>query len=74
MTEERRRELLALGFPDDGYDYLLHMRDLGRGRPQQQQKVRGGSGPYGTFVNRVLLRMKDLAGDTQHSGLGWEGQ
>ncbi|KAG2495893.1 hypothetical protein HYH03_006131 [Edaphochlamys debaryana] len=33
MTEERRRELLALGFPDDGYDYLKHLRDLGRGKP-----------------------------------------
>ncbi|KXZ50913.1 hypothetical protein GPECTOR_14g16 [Gonium pectorale] len=33
MTEERRRELLSLGFPDDGYDYLRHLRDLGRGRP-----------------------------------------
>lgn len=32
MHEERRRELLLLGFPDDGYDYLRHMRDLGRGR------------------------------------------
>lgn len=31
LPEERRRELLQLGFPDDGYDYLRHMRTLGRG-------------------------------------------
>lgn len=31
MTEERRRELIELGFPDDGYDYLKHMRAPGRG-------------------------------------------
>lgn len=31
MTEERRRELIEMGFPDDGYDYLKHMRAPGRG-------------------------------------------
>lgn len=31
MTEERRRELVEFGFPDDGYDYLRHMRTLGHG-------------------------------------------
>ncbi|PSC71647.1 LTV1-like protein isoform A [Micractinium conductrix] len=31
MSEERRRELIELGFPDDGYDYLKHTRVLGRG-------------------------------------------
>lgn len=31
MTEERRRELVEMGFPDDGYDYLKHMRAPGRG-------------------------------------------
>jgi len=31
MTEERRRELIELGFPDDGYDYLKHLRAPGRG-------------------------------------------
>ncbi|EFJ39629.1 hypothetical protein VOLCADRAFT_100746 [Volvox carteri f. nagariensis] len=42
LSEERRRELLALGFPDDGYDYLRHLRDLGRGN-QQQFPHRGGA-------------------------------
>lgn len=31
LSDERRRELLELGFPDDGYDYLQHMRTLGHG-------------------------------------------
>lgn len=31
MSEARRRELLELGFPDDGYDYLRHMRTMGVG-------------------------------------------
>jgi protein LTV1 len=31
MTDERRRELVELGFPDDGYDYLRHVRTLGMG-------------------------------------------
>lgn len=31
MTEARRRELVELGFEDDGYDYLKHMRVLGQG-------------------------------------------
>lgn len=29
LTPERRRELVELGFPDDGYDYLAHLRVLG---------------------------------------------
>ena len=26
ISEERRREIIGLGFPDDGYDYLKHLR------------------------------------------------
>lgn len=26
LSDARRREILSLGFPDDGYDYLKHMR------------------------------------------------
>ncbi|GAX78082.1 hypothetical protein CEUSTIGMA_g5524.t1 [Chlamydomonas eustigma] len=29
MTEARRKELIELGFPDDGYDYLRHLKELG---------------------------------------------
>lgn len=27
LDEEKRREILELGFPDDGYDYLKHLRE-----------------------------------------------
>ena len=30
LSAERRAELLGMGFPDDGYDYLNHMRAPGR--------------------------------------------
>ncbi|CAD7701346.1 unnamed protein product [Ostreobium quekettii] len=32
MSEERRREIVRLGLPDDGYDYLRHLRVPGVGR------------------------------------------
>eukprot|EP00899_Mesostigma_viride_P022528 jgi/Mesvir1/345/Mv22749-RA.1 len=31
MTAERRKENLEAGFPDDGYDYLKHLRTIGTG-------------------------------------------
>ena len=31
ISNERRKELIELGFPDDGYDYLKHVRTLGIG-------------------------------------------
>ena len=27
LTEEQRKEIVDLGLPDDGYDYLKHLRD-----------------------------------------------
>ena len=32
ISEDRRKELIELGFPDDGYDYLKHLRVLGNGQ------------------------------------------
>ena len=32
INDERRKELIELGFPDDGYDYLKHLRVLGKGQ------------------------------------------
>ena len=29
ISEARRKELIALGFPDDGYDYIAHLKQLG---------------------------------------------
>lgn len=28
LPEQVRREILELGFPDDGYNYLLHLREI----------------------------------------------
>jgi protein LTV1 len=41
LSDAKRRELLSLGFPDDGYDYLKHMRVVGGaggGKQQQRQQ------------------------------------
>lgn len=37
LSETRRRELLDLGFPDDGYDYLAHLRTIGTAAPVKLQ-------------------------------------
>lgn len=28
LSEEVRKEILELGFPDDGYNYLMHLREI----------------------------------------------
>ena len=33
LPEDRRKELVSLGFPDDGYDYLKHLKE-GRDEPR----------------------------------------
>lgn len=40
LSAERRAELLGMGFPDDGYDYLKHMRAPGR---DGRANLEGGS-------------------------------
>ena len=44
LSEECRKQILDLGFPDDGYDYLKHMRVLGRGKGQG---LSSAAGPHG---------------------------
>jgi len=51
MSDARRRELVELGFPDDGYDYLRHVRTLGHGSASMEgMPGLGGAGerPRGT--------------------------
>eukprot|EP00890_Picochlorum_soloecismus_P004879 jgi/Picsp_1/5392/NSC_02752-R1_protein ltv1 homolog len=36
IDESRRQELIELGFDDDGYDYLKHLRTLGRGHARME--------------------------------------
>lgn len=62
MTEERRQELIELGFPDDGYDYLKHLRVPGVGRAGLE--VQAGRQPVeqaetfaGTFPGSCIRRM-----------------
>ena len=37
ISEDRRRENLEYGFPDDGYDYMRHLRIIGRGQASMEQ-------------------------------------
>ena len=39
LTEEQRQEMVDLGLPDDGYDYLKHLRDVagsGKAEPSSE--------------------------------------
>lgn len=31
MTAEKRKEMLLMGLPDDGYDYLRHLKAIATG-------------------------------------------
>ena len=45
LSEDRRKQNLDLGFPDDGYDYLKHLRVLGKGRGEGLSTAEGPSAP-----------------------------
>eukprot|EP00955_Chlamydomonas_euryale_P067014 359715-Chlamydomonas_euryale.AAC.7 len=44
LSEARRREIIEYGFPDDGYDYLKHTRELA---PRRATDIVGGRKPSG---------------------------
>lgn len=50
MSPERRSELMGMGFPDDGYDYLKHMRAPGRNGKATLE----GTGPDAASAGRAL--------------------
>ncbi|KAF8030152.1 hypothetical protein BT93_E2550 [Corymbia citriodora subsp. variegata] len=52
LPEHVRREILELGFPDDGYNYLSHMREI--------KNVGGGSAFYQNSKARLDLVPKDV--------------
>lgn len=52
-SSEQRLELLELGFPDDGYDYLQHLREVGT------------SGRIGSFVPTNHVRLDPLRADVK---------
>ncbi|MCO5569510.1 hypothetical protein L7F22_023223 [Adiantum nelumboides] len=51
IFEDARREMLELGFPDDGYNYLQHLREV------------GPSGRIGSFVPTNRARLDTLHPD-----------
>lgn len=51
LPENVRREILELGFPDDGYNYLLHLRDI--------KNTGGGS----AFYNNPKAKLNQLPRD-----------
>lgn len=60
LDESRRQELIELGFDDDGYDYLKHLRTLGRGQARlevvqedRSNEDAGGEGKEGKIVLHV---------------------
>lgn len=53
LPERVRRELVELGFADDGYNYLQHLREI------------GPSGRSGSFVPNTNLRLDRLRADVK---------
>lgn len=52
LTENVRKEILELGFPDDGYNYLLHLREI--------KNIGGGSAFYKNPKTRLDLVPSDV--------------
>lgn len=69
QTEEQRQEIIGMGFPDDGYNYLQHMRAPGSRQqmlivpdtvPEAQateatEEQQGMSLVFAVYVNAVAL-------------------
>ncbi|KAF5748913.1 protein LTV1 [Tripterygium wilfordii] len=53
LPEHIRREILELGFPDDGYNYLIHMREI--------KNTGGGS----MFYHNLKLKLRQLPRDVR---------
>lgn len=52
LPENVRKEILELGFPDDGYNYLLHLREI--------KNIGGGSAFYKNSKTRLDLVPSDV--------------
>ncbi|KAK7283833.1 hypothetical protein RIF29_13580 [Crotalaria pallida] len=53
LPDEVRREILELGFPDDGYNYLIHLKEI--------KNAGGGS----TFHHNPKFRFHDIPNDVK---------
>ncbi|GBG61856.1 hypothetical protein CBR_g23809 [Chara braunii] len=51
LSEEMRREILEMGFPDDGYDYTKHLRRI-------RSAAGSGSGGGATFIPAAKPRLQ----------------
>ena len=56
LTDEQRQEIVDLGLPDDGYDYLKHLRD-GAGSAGQSSGEQAGS----SLLDGVQLGSRSLS-------------
>jgi protein LTV1 len=56
LPEQLRKEILELGFPDDGYNYLLHLRDI------------KNAGAGSAFYDNPKARLDQLPRDVK---VGW---
>ncbi|BBN20026.1 protein LTV1 [Marchantia polymorpha subsp. ruderalis] len=52
LSAEKRRELIEMGYPDDGYDYLQHMRKI-------------GTSGVGSFVPATRVELNSLRADVK---------
>lgn len=59
MSEERRQELVELGFPDDGYDYLRHVRTLGHGAASLEGMAAAPSTSAAGGEERGIIKAED---------------
>lgn len=53
LTEEERKEMVDLGFPDDGYNYLRHLKELVPGKAPAEsssEQPTASDGPVGPCV------------------------
>lgn len=67
MSPERRSELMGMGFPDDGYDYLKHMRAPGRGGKANLEGAESDAAPSGpsTFIKADTAAATQLEDDVR---------
>ena len=61
VPEERRREIVDLGFPDDGYDYLKHLK----GSADEGQGLKDDSPSAGKKACPIWLTERTVSG-TSH--------
>ncbi len=61
ISEDRRKELIELGFPDDGYDYLKHLRVLGKGQASLEAPEGRPDFDAGEFASKRVLNSKAVA-------------